>query len=163
MKTLLLSLFLVVQILSTGLEITVVGAAQKPIEGLHFILNTYIYEKGVAILRETVECDTDAEGACTLLLEKPNQEGMQRATLQIGDHGSRDLLWPGGVMKLVIPLEQIGFGREAAPYEFQAEDGGVTVRKRGFPLYVVLMVLLLVLIFWLISLYAKSQEGRNEK
>jgi hypothetical protein len=63
----------------------------------------------------------------------------------------------------VIPLEQIGFGREAAPYEFQAEDGGVTVRKRGFPLYVVLMVLLLVLIFWLISLYAKSQEGRNEK
>jgi hypothetical protein len=159
MKTLLLSLILFAQTLTTGLDIRVVDAVQEPVEGLHLTLTTYTYKDGQAYLRETQECDTDAQGNCTLLLEKPNQEGMQRATLQIGDHGSRDLIWPGGMMTLSIPLEQVNFGREAVPYEFQAEDGGVAVVEKKFPIFALLMLLFLGIIFWQVYRYAQSQEA----
>ena len=160
MKTFLLSLVLVAQALTTGLEITVLDAAQEPVEGLQLTLTTYIYnQEGEAMIRESVSCKTDPEGSCSLILSDPNKDGMQYATLQVGEYGTRDLTWPGGMMKLVIPLDQLGFGREAAPYDFQAEDGGVLVRTKDFPLYAVLMALLLITIFWLIYRYAKKQEG----
>jgi len=160
MKTLFLSLALLAQALTTGLEITVT-AEEAPVEGLHLILTTYTYEESEAIIRETLTCETDLDGACTLLLEKPNQEGMQYGTLQIGEYGTRDLTWPGGMMTLVIPLGQVSFGREAAPYDFQAEDGGVTVHRRGFPLYAVLMAILLAVIFWLVYRYSKKSESNQ--
>jgi len=160
MKTLLLSLTLVAQALTTGLEIRVI-AEQAPVEGLHLTLTTYTYEEGEAIIREIVECDTNAQGACALILSKPNQEGMQYSTLQFGDYGTQDITWPGGMLELTIPLENLGFGREAAPYEFQIEDGGVVVRRRGFPLYAVLMAILLVVIFWLVYHYSKKTESNQ--
>lgn len=158
MKTFLLSLVLVAQALTTGLDITVVDTDRAPVEGLHLTLTTYTYDKGEAVIRETITCETDSQGACTLLLVRPEQGGMQRGSLRIGEHGTRDLIWPGGMLSLVIPLEQVGFGREAAPYDFQREDGGVPVRKRAFPVYALLMGAFLLLLFSQIYRYAKTQE-----
>lgn len=163
MKTLLLSLALVLfaQVSITGLEIRVVDAAQEPVRGLRLTLTTYTYNKGDAILRETVECDTDTDGACSLLLENPNQNGMQYGTLQIGKYGSRDLIWAGGMMTLNIPLDQVGSGREAAPYEFQVEDGGVTLVEKRFPIFALLVLIFLGIMFWQVYKYARLQEGNE--
>ena len=161
MKTLLLSLVLFAQVSITGLEIRVVDAAQEPVPSVHLTLNTYTYNNGDAILRETVECDTDTDGACSLLLENPNQKGMQYGTLKIGEYGYRDLIWAGGMIKLNIPLDQVGSGREAAPYDFQPNDGGVTVIERKFPFFALLTLFFLGIMFWLVYKYARSQDGNE--
>ena len=158
MKTFLLTMMLFAQT-ATGVQIRVLNSAQETIPQLHLRLMTYTYaENGQVYLRESQDCYTDSDGACTLLLEKPNRDGMQRGTLEIESYGKRDLIWPGGMLELVIPLEQIGFGREAAPYEFQAEDGGVAVIERPFPLFALLMILLLGFLLWSVFQASRSQK-----
>ena len=130
------SLLMLLQTATTGVEVQVYNAAaNEPVSGIHVVLETFEYQDGEAFQIESQTCTTDKSGNCTLLLEKPNTNGMQRGTLQIGDYGIRDLVWPGGIQKISIPVDQLDFGREAAPYEYLPEDGGVVVHRGRFPLY----------------------------
>ena len=158
MKTYLFALLLVLQANTTGVSVRVLDAEQEPRSGVRLTLKTYAYQHGEAFLIETQTCKTDTAGTCSLLLENPNTTGMQRGTLQIGDFGTRDLIWPGGMLTLNIPLAQLGFGRESAPYEFQAEDGGLVVHEKRFPTYALLMLLILGVLFWQVYQYAKTQQ-----
>lgn len=158
MKTYLFALLLVLQANTTGVSVHMLGAEQEPLSGVRLTLKTYAYQNGEAYLIETQTCKTDVAGTCSLMLEKPNTAGMQRGTLQIGDFGTRDLIWTGGMLTLTIPIAQIGFGRESEPYEFQAEDGGLVVHENRFPTYAALMLLTLGVLFWQVYRYAKIQQ-----
>ena len=152
------ALLLALQANLTGIQITILPSEEVSPENIQVTLKTYEYRDGEAFLLETQVCKTDSEGTCTLLLEKPDTTGMQRGTLQVGNYGTRDVTWPGGMLTLQIPLDRVGFGREAAPYDFQTEDGGVPVRKSAFPLYALLMGVFLVFLYSQIYRYAKTQE-----
>jgi hypothetical protein len=151
-----LTIFLAFQANLTGIQIRLLPSEDMSPAGIQITLKTYEYREGEAFLIEDVNCKTDSAGACTLLLEKPNTPGMQRGTLQIGDYGTRDVIWPGGMLDLQIPLDQVNFGREAAPYEYLSEDGGVVVHAGRFPLYGLVMILILAaLVAWL---YQRAKE-----
>lgn len=146
MKTLLFSLILFAQhATGTMLSLRVLDADQEPISGVEISLALYIYEGQEAILWFEENCQTDADGHCLFQIEStPPDGGFLRGTLQVGDFGLRDVIWPGGELKLTVPTDQIGFGQEAVPYEFQPEDGGVEIVQRdGLPLYALLLFFLL--------------------
>ena len=85
---------------------------------------------------------------------------MQRGTLQIGEYGTRDLIWPGGILTLQVPIDRVSFGREAAPYEYLPEDGGLMVHEDSFPLYALVMaVILAALLWWLFRRAQQNQQG----
>ena len=155
----IISLFVFLQTATTGVEVQVYNAAvNEPVAGVHVVLETFTYQDGEAFQIEKQTCTTDKSGSCTLLLLQPNTNGLQRGTLQIGEHGSRDVVWPGGMLSLSLPLDQLGFGREAAPYEHLPEDGGVLVHRGRFPLYALLMVLFWGVLLVVAYRYAKRQE-----
>lgn len=154
------ALLLVLQANLTGIQISILPSKDISPVGIQITLKTYEYSEGEAFLIERVNCKTDSAGICTLLLEKPNTTGMQRGMLQIGDYGTRDVLWPGGMLTLQIPLDQVNFGREAAPYEYLPEDGGLIVHQGRFPLYALAMIVILaVLVWWLYRHAQQNHEG----
>lgn len=159
MSIFFVSFLALLQTATTGVEVQVYNAAaNEPVSGIQVVLETFAYQDGEALRIEKQTCTTDEKGNCTLLLEKPNRNGMQRGILQIGDYGIRDLVWPGGMQKISIPVDQLDFGREAAPDEYLPEDGGVVVHRGGFPLYAFLMILLLIVISVVIYRHSQIQE-----
>jgi hypothetical protein len=157
MKALLFSLVLLAQqATGTMLSLHVLDANQEPISGMEIKLELYTYAGQEANIWFEENCQTDINGACKFEIESaPSDGGFLRGTLQVGDFGLRDVIWPGGELKLTIPTDQIGIGQEAAPYEFQQKDGGVEIIKNdGLPLYRLLLFLLLCGLVWFF--YQKS-------
>jgi hypothetical protein len=151
MKTLFLTLILFIQqATGTALSLRVLDADQKAISGVEIKLVLYTQQGQEVTPWFEESCETDLDGACLFEIESPPPDGgILRGTLKVGDFGVRDLTWPGGLLELTIPTDQIGSGREAVPYEFQAEDGGVdVVQGKGLPLYALLILLLLTGLLW---------------
>lgn len=147
MHTLLMTLALLAQTM-TGLSVHLVDPAGHPVPDAAITLTTYNYRDGQAFVRETVMCITDAGGDCTLLLDNPDRSGMQYGVLTVTDMGTRDVVWPGGMLFLVIPTDQITTGREAAPFDFERRDGGVPIHSSRTPLYGLIVLLILTPFFW---------------
>ncbi len=159
MKTFLLTLMLFTQqATDTMLSLRLLDSDQEAISGVTTTLTLYTYQDQKAKVWFEESCQTDLDGACLFEIESaPPDGGILRGTLKVGDFGVRDVIWPGGLLKLTIPTDQIGIGREAAPYEFQAEDGGVAVvQGKGLPLYALLILLLLTGLLWFV--YQRSQK-----
>lgn len=147
MKTLLLTLILFAQqATGTMLSLCVLDADQEPLSDITISLTLYTYEGQEANVWFEERCKTDLDGACVFEIENaPPDGGILRGTLLVENYGLRDVIWPGGLLELTIPTDQIGSGREAAPYEFQEEDGGVeVVQGKGLPLYGLLVLVLLI-------------------
>jgi hypothetical protein len=159
MKTLFLTLILFAQqATGTLLSLHVLDADQEALIDITTSLTLYTQQGQKAVVWFEESCQTDLDGACVFEIESPPPDGgILRGTLKIGDFGVRDVTWPGGPLKLTIPTEQIGVGREAAPYEFQAEDGGVAVvQGKNLPLYALLILLLLAGLLYFV--YQKSRK-----
>ena len=151
MKIFLFTLLLFAQqATGTMLSLHVLDADQKAISGVEIKLVLYTQQGQEVTPWFEESCQTDLDGACLFEIENPPPDGgILRGTLKIGDFGVRDVIWPGGLLELTIPTDQIGVGREAAPYEFQEEDGGVAIVQRsGLPLYALLVLLLLAGLLW---------------
>lgn len=156
------ALLLVLQANLTGVQISILPSEDISPAGIQITLKTYEYREGEAFLIERVNCTTNSAGTCTLLLKKPNIAEMQRGTLQIGDYGARDVIWPGGMLDLQIPLDQVNFGREAAPYEYLPEDGGLAVHENRFPLYALVMILILIALLGWLYRHAQQNHAGDE-
>jgi hypothetical protein len=159
MKAFLFTLILFTQqATGTMLSLRVLDADQEPISGMRIKLELYTYEGQEAHIWFEENCQTDVNGHCLFQIESAAPDGdFLRGTLQVGNFGLRDVIWPGGELKLTIPTDQIGFGQEAAPYEFQEKDGGVeTIQSNRLPLYSLLVALLLGgLVF---AMYRQAQK-----
>jgi hypothetical protein len=162
LKTLIFSLILLAQ-QTTGasLALRVLDANQEPISGMEITLALYTYEGQEATIWFEDHCQTDSDGRCLFQIENaPPDGGFLRGTLQIGDFGLRDVTWPGGELKLTVPTDQIGFGREAVPYEFQKKDGGVeTVQSDRLPLYTLLVAVLLAGLVFVVYREAQKEHA----
>lgn len=156
------ALLLALQANLSGIQITILAPEDISAAGISITLKTYEYRDSEAFLIEHVSCKTDSAGTCSLLLAKPNTAGMQRGILQIGDYGTRDVIWSGGMLALQIPLDQVNFGREAVPYDYLPEDGGVVVHESRFPLYALVMILTLIALVWWLYRHAQQNHTGSE-
>ncbi len=144
MKTLLLTLVLLAQQSGTFLHLSVIDATGQPMSDVPVTLELYTYVDQNANVWFEEDCMTDLDGRCEFQIENaPPDGGLIRGTLQIGDFGFRDVIWPGGELNLTVPTNMIGFGQEAEPYEFQKKDGGVEVFRKGPPVYTLIILLIL--------------------
>ena len=162
MKALFLTLILFAQqTTGTILSLRVLDANQEPISSMEIKLELYTYDGQEAKVWLEDSCLTDLDGRCEFPIESaPPDGGFLRGALSIGDVGVRDVIWPGGELKLTIPIDQIRFGREAAPYEFQKEDGGVQVTQSGgLPLYALLVLLLLGGLIFFVFQQARKEHA----
>jgi len=139
------SLILLLQALTSSLQVHVSGTDYQPQADLTVHLELYDFASDgddvVATVTITGECTTDANGACEIEIGETN--GRLRGRLVVGGHGSRDVIWPGGVLELSVRLDQVNSGTEAQPYDYQEKDGGVILHST-FPWMSVVIVGFLV-------------------
>jgi len=140
------SLILLFQIMTSSLHVHVVDENYLPQAGVSVHLELYEFvsdEEGmVATVVFSEDCITDTSGDC--VIEVGETSGVLRGRLDVEGYGSRDVLWPGGVLELPVRLDRVNPGTEAQPYDFLEEDGGVPVSRESFPWISITCVLLLV-------------------
>jgi len=145
MLKLTVSLVLLLQTLTSSLQVHVFDADYQPQPGIDVRLELYEFaSNGDGTMASVVfseECHTDTSGEC--VFEVGDTKGMLHGRLDIQGYGGRDVIWPGGPLELSIRLDKANPGTEAGPYDFQEKDGGVSL-YRGIPWFPVTIVALLV-------------------
>jgi len=145
MLKLTVSLILLLQTLTSSLQVHVFDADYQPQPGVNVHLDLYEFASDEDGTTATVvfskECNTDTTGICTI--EVGETTGMLRGRLDVQGYGGRDVIWPGGPLELAIRLDKVNPGTEAQPYDFQEKDGGVSL-YRGIAWFPVTIVVLLI-------------------
>lgn len=152
----------------TVLRLRLRDAQEQAVAGAQARLRLYVFESrgGGVTARVWFErsCVTDADGECVIEInERPPDGGMLRGVVEVEGYGRRDVLWPGGELRLTLRLDRLEEGREAGPYEGQEQDGGVAVEERRarWTLAAALGTTLLAMTFFLYGQARREREGRR--
>ena len=102
-----LLLLLAVFSASSRIDVSVVDAAGQPLSNLRVSLDLYFYEAAPSSeIRGAVSdaCTTDAQGRCSLWIGQTH-DLVLRGSLDLGEYGTRQVEWHGGVLNVPIRIE----------------------------------------------------------
>lgn len=107
-------------------------------------------------------CSTDNNGRCQIMVRADapkDPSGFLRGVLDLGKHGKRSVLWPGGLFEITVQLNPAGkleTEGEAAPFDYD-EPGAVQVIQPQPPFYLVGILLAVFFIGLAFFLYRRSK------
>ncbi len=89
----------------------------------------------------SLTCRTDAQGFCRF--EFDSDAPLMRGTLEVASYGTRDVIWSGSNMDLVIRLDAVPPETEAGPYQTEegSQQASAPSESRLWGLYVILLLL----------------------
>ncbi len=107
-------------------------------------------------------CSTDRNGRCQIMVSADapkDPSGFLHGALDLGAHGKRSVIWPGGLFDIAIQLNQAGkvqSDTEVEPFEYDP-SGGVQVIQPQPPFYLAGVLIGLVFLGIAFYLYRRSK------
>ena len=147
------------------IKLTLLSQAGKSISGATATLLIYQFDKhGTTVeVFPSGNCVTDQGGRCEIVVD-PNAPrdaaGFLKGALDLGEHGKRSVIWPGGLLEVDIKLNQAGkvqVDTEAGPFD-NDPPATLTIIQPRPPLYgwgILLAGIVLIVTF---VLYRRSKR-----
>ncbi|MBT3391378.1 MAG: hypothetical protein HN413_13330 [Chloroflexi bacterium] len=117
-----------------GLRVHLVDVEQKPLAGVVVELELYEYTDKEIMIHHSGQCTTDIAGICLIEIAKLifDASGFLRGNIVVGEHGSRPVIWPGGMLDIPVWLDvdnTLDVTGESQPYAGQAQDMDVRITR----------------------------------
>lgn len=176
MKTLLLLTMLILCCFNTGtaaaqdqdrIDVLLLDQSGKPVPDVAVTLLIYKFnESGTTVeVFPSGNCATGQDGRCEIVVSTDapkDASGFLKGALDLGEHGKRSVIWPGGLLEVQIKLNPSGkiqTDTEAGPFD-NDKPADLTIIQPRPQFYLVGIVLALIVVIVTFVLYRRAKGKR---